>query len=83
MSERVPPTDAQQQISAYDRQLAEIDKLLGEARNYKAESRWQSSPSPSCSSSLTNDSTSWSSPPLRGGGLFRRALCTIAKETKQ
>lgn len=40
MSERVPPTDAQQQISAYDRQLAEIDKLLGEARNYKAESRW-------------------------------------------
>ncbi|MBA48074.1 MAG: hypothetical protein CMI51_03485 [Paracoccus sp.] len=40
MSERVPPTDAQQQISAYDRQLAEIDKLLGEARNYKAEARW-------------------------------------------
>ena len=37
---RVPPTDAQQQISAYDRQLAEIDKLLGEARNYKAEARW-------------------------------------------
>mgnify|MGYP004369351035 FL=1 len=40
MSERVPPTDAQQQISAYDRQLAEIDKLVGEARNYKAEARW-------------------------------------------
>lgn len=40
MNDKVPPTGAQQQIAAYDRQLAEIEKLLNEARNYKAEARW-------------------------------------------